>query len=377
MRHSSVCRFFSFFSVPLCLCIAGSFLALHARVVIDETGRRVNVPEHPQRLVSLAPSITETLYALGLGDRLVGDTDYCDYPPEAKLKPHVGNVLNPSLEKIVALKPDLVLGISEGNRIETVDQLQRIGIPLYGLTDHTLDDTLRSIADVGRVLDAEAAADALGQRLRARIAEVERRVAGAPRPKVLFVVWYQPLTTAGAHTFISDVIHRAGGVSISDDLPGDWPRLSLEAALDRNPDVILFPGGESMAPSLDEIRRLPGWRDLAAVKHDRLHVVSESIIHPSPRLVDALEQVAAILHPDRMKGYAARIADCRLTIDDCTPRSPTIVNGRLRDSRGSPVLLFQSLIVNRQSSILLGPSSNRQSSIVPARRDQFFLGAAR
>jgi len=361
MRHSSLNRCFPFFSVPLCLCV-GSWL--HARVVIDETGRRVNLPEHPQRLVSLAPSITETLYALGLGDRLVGDTDYCDYPPEAKLKPHVGNVLNPSLEKIVALKPDLVLGISEGNRIETADQLQRVGIPIYGLTDHTLDDTLRSIVDLGRVLDAEAAADALGQRLRARIAEVERRVAGAPRPKVLFVVWYQPLTTAGAHTFISDVIHRAGGISISDDLPGDWPRLSLEAALDRNPDVILFPGGESMAPSLDDIRQLPGWRDLAAVKQDRLHVVSESIIHPSPRLVDALEQVAAILHPDRMKGYTAGIADWRkLSIVRC----PLPVAAGLRISGNWQLTTDSGRFF--QSSILPSLSCNRQSSIV---NRQFF-----
>ncbi|MGO9275617.1 MAG: ABC transporter substrate-binding protein [Terriglobia bacterium] len=358
-------------------------MALHARVVIDETGRRVNAPEHPQRLVSLAPSITETLYALGLGDRLVGDTDYCDYPPEAKLKPHVGNVLNPSLEKIVALKPDLVLGISEGNRIETADQLQRVGIPIYGLTDHTLDDTLRSIADLGRVLDADSAADALGRRLRARIAEVERRVAGAPRPKVLFVVWYQPLTTAGAHTFISDVIRRAGGVSISDRLPGDWPRLSLEAALDRNPDVILFPGGESMAPSLDDIRRLPGWRDLAAVKHDRLHVVSESIIHPSPRLVDALEQVAAVLHPDRMKGYTAGSADYRLPFAVCRKLSVVSCqlsvgvglrmsgNGQLITDNGR---LFQSAIGNLQSSILRSLSSNRQSAIC---NRQFFIEAAR
>src|SRR5712692_6953515 len=110
--------------------------ALEARLVTDETGRRVNVPDHPRRVISLAPSITETLYALGLEDRLVGDTDYCDYPPEAKLKPHVGAVLNPSLEKIVALKPDLVLGIAEANRRETADQIERLGIPLYGLTAH-------------------------------------------------------------------------------------------------------------------------------------------------------------------------------------------------------------------------------------------------
>jgi len=270
---------------------------VQARMLTDETGRRVNVPEHPERLISLAPSITETIYALGLGDRLVGDTDYCDYPPEAKLKPHVGAVLNPSLEKIVALKPDLVLGIVEANRRETADQLDRLGIPLYGLTAHSLADTLRLISDLGRVLDDEANAQALVASLQHRIGAVEQRVAGQPRPKVLFVTWYRPLITAGPHTFVSDVIQRAGGVSISDDLHGEWPRMSLEEVLKRDPDVILFPSDAALSPGVKEIAAMPGWKDLRAVKDHRTYFVTEAIIHPSPRLVDALEDVAQILHP--------------------------------------------------------------------------------
>ena len=268
-----------------------------ARMFTDETGRRVNVPDHPTRLISLAPSITETLYALGLGDRLVGDTDYCDYPPEAKLKPHVGAVLNPSLEKIVALKPDLVLGIAEANRRETVEQLDRLGIPLYGLTARSLADTLRLISDLGRVLDDEARAQPLVASLQRRIDAVEKRVAGQPRPKVLFVTWYRPLITAGPHTFVSDVIQRAGGLSISDDLHGDWPRMSLEEVLKRDPDVILFPSDTSLSPGPKEFAAMPGWKDLRAVQDHRMYFVSEAIIHPSPRLVDALEEVAHILHP--------------------------------------------------------------------------------
>src|SRR5215831_2700717 len=207
---------------------------LVGRTVTDETGRTVNVPDHPQRLISLAPSVTEMVYALGCDDRLVGDTEYCDYPPEAKRKPHVGAVLNPSLEQIVALKPDLVLGIAEANRRETAEQLDRLGIPLYGLTAHTMDDMLRSIDDLGGLLGKENAAGALVQRLRAKIETVAAQVQGRPRPKVLFVVWYQPLITAGPHTFISDVIHRAGGDSITDNLQEEWPRLGLEEALHRD-----------------------------------------------------------------------------------------------------------------------------------------------
>jgi iron complex transport system substrate-binding protein len=286
------------FRAPLLVAVLSlAGVSLSAREVRDQTGRRVNVPEHPVRLVSLAPSITETLYALGLGDHVVGDTDYCEYPAEAKLKPHVGPILNPSLEKIVELKPDLVLGSPEANRIETADRLARLGIPLYGVTARSVEETLHSVEDLGWLLNREAAARSLLEGLRRRIVAVEEGVAGRGQPKVLFVVWYRPLTTAGAHTFITDVIHRAGGVSISEDLPGEWPRLSLEEALRRDPDVILLPRAESFSPELEELRHLPGWRDLRAVKNRRMYFISDTIIRPSPRLVDALEEVARVLHP--------------------------------------------------------------------------------
>ena len=272
--------------------------AVFAREVIDQTGRRVDIPDHPRRIVSLAPSITETLYALGLADRLVGDTDYCDYPREARAKPHVGAMLNPNLEKIVALKPDLVLGTDEANRRETADQLARLGIPLYGLTAHTLDGTLTSIEDLGRTLGSEQSTEKLVARLRERVEAVERRVQGQSRPKVLFVVWYRPLITAGKQTFIRDVIRRAGGISIGDDLIGEWPHMSVEEVLKRNPDVILFPKTEAFAPGLEEFQRLPGWRELPAVKSHRMCFVSETIMRPSPRLVDALEDLVDILHPE-------------------------------------------------------------------------------
>jgi len=270
--------------------------AISARVVADQTGRRVNLPDHPlHRLVSIAPSITETLYALGLGERLVGDTDYCDYPPPARALPHVGAMLNPNLEKIVALKPDLVLGTDEANRRETADQLERLGIPLYGVTAHTVEGTIQSVEDLGRVLDWEQPTQKLVAGLRARVAAVEKEVQGQPRPKVLFVVWYRPLITAGSQTFISNVIQRAGGVSISDNVKGEWPHMGLEEVLKRAPDVILFPQTDAFAPGLDEFQKLPGWRDLAAVRNHRLYFVAETIMRPSPRLIDALEEVARIL----------------------------------------------------------------------------------
>jgi iron complex transport system substrate-binding protein len=267
------------------------------RPVVDETGRKILVPEHPRRIISLAPSITEILYALGQGDRIVGDTDYCDYPAAATQKPHIGAVLNPSIEEIIALKPDLVIGSAEGNRRETADQMAHLGIPLYGLSDKSVDDVLKSVRDLGALLECPAEASALASSLDRRVHAVERRVAGLPKPRVLFVTWYQPLITIGAHNFVADVIRRAGGVSISEDLPGEWPHLGLEAVLARQPDVILLPKSHSYTPSLDEFRHMPGWRDLAAVKSGRVYFISDTIVRPCPRLVDSLEEVARILHP--------------------------------------------------------------------------------
>jgi iron complex transport system substrate-binding protein len=206
-------------------------------------------------------------------------------------------MLNPNLEKIVALKPDLVLGTDEANRRETADQLERLGIPLYGVTAHTVEGTIQSLEDLGRVLEWEQPTQKLVVSLRARVAAVDKQVQGQSRPKVLFVVWYRPLITAGSQTFISNVIQRAGGDSISDDLKGEWPHMGLEEVLKRAPDVILFPQTDAFAPSLAEFQKLPGWRDLAAVKNHRLYFVAETIMRPSPRLIDALEEVARILHP--------------------------------------------------------------------------------
>ena len=282
-------------ALGLAICCAATASA--SRVVTDETGRRVNVPEHPRRVVSLSPSITETIYALGLEDRLVGDTDYCDYPPAAKQKPHVGSLLNPSLERIVALKPDLVLGDAQANRRETADQLEHLGIPLYGVSAHSVDGALHSMEDLGSVLGNEKEAQALVAGLRKRIQAVEQQVEGKPRPKVLFVVWYQPLITAGPDTFIADVIRLAGGVSVSDDLKGEWPRLSLESALARDPDVILFPRTAAFSPDLEQFRHLAGWKDFRAVREGRVYFISDTINRPGPRLVDSLEEVARILHP--------------------------------------------------------------------------------
>ena len=279
-------------ALPLLLSAAG-----WARTVKDQTGRTVNLPDHPHRLVSLAPHITEIVYALGLGDELVGDTDNCDFPPAARAKPHVGTMVNPSLERVVALRPDLVLATPEANRRETADQLERLGISVYGVTANTLLGTEASIQDLGGILGCARQAGTLVAQMQTHIDRVEKRIAGQPQPRVLFVVWYRPLITIGPQTFIADVIRAAGGIPIGAKLKGEWPRLTLEELLPEDPGVILLPKTESFSPGIEDFRRLPGWKDLRAVKEGRMFFISETILRPGPRLVDALEDLAGILHP--------------------------------------------------------------------------------
>jgi iron complex transport system substrate-binding protein len=271
---------------------------LSARILTDQTGRRVDVPEHPSRLVSLSPATTEMLFLLGLGDRVVGVTDSCEFPPEAKRKPSVGATLNPSIEKILTLKPDLVVGSPQANRRETADQLARVGIPLYGVTAQTVDGMLVSVADLGRALSHEAEARELVGKLQVRLDAVSRRIAGRKPPRVLFVVWFRPLMTAGPQTFLSDVIRRAGGEPLGRGLQGEWPKLSVEEALRLQPDVILFPQTQAFAPNREEFRTLAGWKDMKAVQEGRIYFVSDTIVRASPRLVDALEEISRYLHPD-------------------------------------------------------------------------------
>src|SRR5580704_17284040 len=183
---------------------------------VDEAGRTVRVPQPVQRIISLAPSLTETIYALGLQDRLVGDTDYCDYPPDAQKKPKVGGAINPSLEQIAALHPDLVLVTKDFNRLETVRALETLGIPSYAIDPHTVADILSSTHRLADVLGAPDAGKALESELRQRLSALQTKLAGIPPRRVLFIVWPEPLISIGKQTFIADALREAGAVSIVD-----------------------------------------------------------------------------------------------------------------------------------------------------------------
>src|SRR5205807_10336108 len=213
--------------LALAFILLGS-IASAGRTVRDEFGRDMKVPDHPRRLICLAPSITDTVYALGASAEIVGITDYIKYPPEAKQKPSVGGVINPSLERIVSLKPDLVLAIGDLNSLDLVRSIERFGFAVFVIHPRGIEGIYSSIASIGRAINEDAKAGALVARLRIRERTVRQRVSGKVKPTVFFLVWADPLITAGRGAFITELVEIAGGKSISDDLPNEWPQIGPE-----------------------------------------------------------------------------------------------------------------------------------------------------
>ena len=269
------------------------------RELKDEAGRTVRIPQPVRRIVSLAPSITETLYALGLQDRLVGDTDYCDYPPDAQKKTKVGGTINPSIEEIVALKPDLVLMAKSSNRLETVLALDNLGIPSYATDPQNVEQIVSSTENLAAILGAPEAGTLLAVQLRRQLAELQHHIEGVTPRRVLFVVWTEPLISIGKHTFIADALLHAGAVSIVEVEEG-WPKTSLEEVIHQQPEFLVFAESHSGAAQedRDKLAALPGWRSLDALKNHRVAVISDAVNRPAPRIISAIEELAEQLHPE-------------------------------------------------------------------------------
>jgi iron complex transport system substrate-binding protein len=266
-----------------------------SRTVTDEAGRTVNVPDHPHRIVSLVPNITDDVFALGAGEDVVGISDFVEYPAEARSKPAVGTITDPSIEAIVALHPDLILGTPYANNQNALDSLQHLGIPIFLVDPHGVAGILRSLTDLGNALSREPQAAALVARLSQRVAAVRARVQGKSIVNVFMPVSYDPVFTIGKGSYITEIVALAGGRSITDDLNLEWPEISLEAVVARAPDALLMLRGGST--TLDSLEKRPGWKILPAVRHRRVYYVDKRIDFPSPVAIDALEDLARQFHP--------------------------------------------------------------------------------
>jgi ABC-type Fe3+-hydroxamate transport system substrate-binding protein len=266
-----------------------------SRVVTDETGRTVTVPDHPHRVICLVPSVTDTVFALGSGDDVVAVSDYTTYPPAALKKPSIGSLVKPSIETILSFHPDLVVGTNIPGSTETATQLKSVGVPVYLVDPQGLPGILRSVKSVGEALNRVPQADALNATLSRRIAAVKARTAGKPAPRVLVPIWYDPIITVGKHAFISEILEAAGARSVTDDLSPDWPQISLEAVIARAPEALLLIRGGKV--SIDTLQKRPGWSSLPAIQKGKVYYVENGIQEPSPVAIDALEELAREFHP--------------------------------------------------------------------------------
>jgi len=286
--------------VAACMVAACAFPSTAlAKAYVDEAGRRVDIPASPQRIVSLAPSITETLFALGLEREIVGVTMLSDYPEAARSKPRVGTYINISLERVVSLGPDLVIGTADGNRTGTVKQLERVGIPVYMVNPRSFEEICRMTLNLGVITGKMKQAEAVVADLKKRIDRVASLVKGLPEPRVFFQIGITPIVTVGKDTLHNELIRRTGGINIYEDASARYPRCGIEDIIARNPDIIIISSMKRGGDFLHISEGWKKWKTLTAVKDNRIHIINAEIVdHASPRIVDGLEKMARIIHPD-------------------------------------------------------------------------------
>lgn len=272
----------------------------NVRIVTDDAGRKLSLPLKVERVVSLAPNLTEIVFAVGAGSSLVGDTDYCDFPAEAKSITKVGDTLHPNLERIVALHPQLIL-VSTASQLEVfTHQLEAQNVPVFVTDPHDLEGVFRSIDQVGEILGHQDQARVLVQQLRARTEKVEAAVSQFPKVRVFYQLSAEPLYTAGHDAFATDLLRRAGATSVTENVPGAWPKYSAESALAAQPDAIVLPTGGSMGEGNSVVAE--PLRNSQAVARGKVYKINDDhLVRPGPRAVDGLEEVARAIHPEAFR----------------------------------------------------------------------------
>jgi iron complex transport system substrate-binding protein len=268
-----------------------------SREVTDEAGRKLTLPLKIERIVSLAPNLTEIVYVVGAGDRLVGNTDYCNYPAAAKEVAKIGDTMHPSVERIIALKPQVVL-VSTASQLEMfTKQLDQQGIVVYVTNPRSLDEIFRSITAFGEMFDTAEQATRVAAELRKRSDAVATAIDGIAPVRVFYQVADEPLYTIGREAYLTDLVRRAGGVSVTADVPEAFPRYSDEAALSAKPEAIILPTGGTMGTANSTVAA--PLRDSPAVRNNRVYKINDDYLsRPGPRLIDGLEALARALHPD-------------------------------------------------------------------------------
>ena len=285
-------------TITLLIAVTGCNNTPRQSNITDDLGRTLQIERIPQRIVSLSPSNTEIVYALGLQDHLIGVTTYCNYPPEAKNKTQVSGYSTVDMEKVVSLQPDLILA-DNIHKTEVIPAFEKLGIPVLGIVAPNLDRLLADIELLGKICGKQDASSALAEGLQKRITAVQQKTAGKTQPRVFFVTWHDPLWTVGRGSMIDDLITRAGGINIASDLKANQT-IDLETAIQRNPEVIVIlnsMGDEAV--SYRFLKNEPRFQATDALKNNRVYQVNSDIFgRTTPRSVDGLEELAKLIHPE-------------------------------------------------------------------------------
>ena len=268
----------------------------------DEVGREVTVLFPPKKIVSLAPNITEILFSLGLDQEIVGVSTHCNFPEKAKRKIQVGSYVSLDFEKIVSLKPDLIIATGAGNTRDMVERLERLGFPTYVIFPKNVAEVIRSIGHLGQLVGREKEGMEIIQKMKKRRERVVERTRGLPRPRVFLQIGGAPIVTVGKNSFADDLIRLAGGDNVAGNEKEMYPRFGMEEILRRSPEVILISSMNPKGNYQKVLQEWSRWKTIPAVKNGRIHLLDSDLIdRPSPRIIEGLEEIARILHPEPFK----------------------------------------------------------------------------
>ena len=263
--------------------------------ITDDLNRVVVFDRIPSRIISIAPSITETFFALDGGKSLIAVTDYCDYPEEAKTKASIGGIVTPNFEKIAELNPDLILISVEGNNQSDFNKLQNLGYKMFVTKPKDIRGVIKSISDIGKIIGADSSGQTLTNSLRLRLDKVINTNRGSKKNKILTIISLQPLICAGNHTFINEMIKTVGGINVAAEAPLPYPILNREEVLKQNPDIII-----AMDDVVQDVNEMlcffPEWKNLKAFRNKKVFVVDGDVLsRPGPRIIDGLEELDSIV----------------------------------------------------------------------------------
>ena len=267
-------------------------------MVKDDFNREVKLEKAPERIISLAPSNTEILYAIGLGDKVVGVTINDDYPAEVLQVEKIGDYNGINLERVIELQPDLIINYGPGNEEENA-RLDEVGIKYVGFEPESIDAVLDTITRIGNITGAVEKAKTLTDEMNEKKIEILSKVEGSETKKVFYEIWHEPLMAAGSGSFLDELMKLCGGENVAKDAEGDYPQFDLEQLVERNPEVYLT-SADIPEKTVESIMARPGFENIDAIKNGNVYVLDGNVVsRPGPRIIEALELIARAIHPEK------------------------------------------------------------------------------